>query len=307
MLNAPAESGISSQPGARTAVGWAGLTLGRWLDDLLPTLLVLAGLALFLSLSSAFGTGAVPATDRTVYWFSLLAAGRLAAFLVDTLVRTRLRSWPVWASAGLYLAIATPAVTLAVSLVTAVWFQVPLGWDHYAALLGPVLVITAAAAGLQALVHRLPYRSFGPSSGRNAWRRRGRSPGQSRIPGGGRHRRSRPTATAAEGSVVSLASRLPPLLRDADILAVSAEDHYLRIRTSAGDSLVHMRFMDALGELDGIEGSQTHRSHWVARAAVASVERRRGHTGFRLTGGVRIPVSRTYLRALREEGWMDLP
>ncbi|MNE65569.1 LytTr DNA-binding domain protein [compost metagenome] len=64
-----------------------------------------------------------------------------------------------------------------------------------------------------------------------------------------------------------------------------------------------MRLADALIELEGLEGAQTHRSWWVAKGAVASVARGDGRAALTLTGDLTAPVSRRYARALREAGW----
>ena len=45
-----------------------------------------------------------------------------------------------------------------------------------------------------------------------------------------------------------------------DLLSLRTEDHYLRIHTSAGNDLILFRLKDALGELDGADGMQVHRS-----------------------------------------------
>jgi LytTr DNA-binding domain len=97
--------------------------------------------------------------------------------------------------------------------------------------------------------------------------------------------------------------RLPPRLSGAELFAVEAEDHYLRLHTSLGQDLILMRLADALVELEGLEGAQTHRSWWVARAAVASAERLDGRAVLTLKDGAEVPVSRGFARALRTAGW----
>ena len=97
--------------------------------------------------------------------------------------------------------------------------------------------------------------------------------------------------------------RLPLKLRGAEVWAVEAEDHYLRLHTSLGQDLILMRLSDALTELDGIEGAQTHRSWWVARAAVTATERAEGRAILTLKDGAQAPVSRSFMPLLREEGW----
>ncbi|MNL69688.1 LytTr DNA-binding domain protein [compost metagenome] len=56
--------------------------------------------------------------------------------------------------------------------------------------------------------------------------------------------------------------------------------------------------------LRDVEGVQTHRSWWVARAAIAGVVEDGRKLRLRLTGGLEAPVSRTRIGALREDGWL---
>ncbi|MDB5460698.1 MAG: DNA-binding response regulator, partial [Caulobacteraceae bacterium] len=88
-----------------------------------------------------------------------------------------------------------------------------------------------------------------------------------------------------------------------ELYAVQAEDHYLRLHTSRGTDLILLRLADAVAELEGIEGAQTHRSWWVAKAAVTDVRRADGRATLTLRNGVEAPVSRSYTGALRDGGW----
>jgi DNA-binding LytR/AlgR family response regulator len=97
--------------------------------------------------------------------------------------------------------------------------------------------------------------------------------------------------------------RLPHRLRGAAVLAVAAEDHYLRVHTDQGQTMILMRLSDAVSELASIEGARTHRSWWVARAALADVERSDQRVVLVLKTGLRAPVSRSYAPVLRRLGW----
>ena len=110
-------------------------------------------------------------------------------------------------------------------------------------------------------------------------------------------------AAKADAPPPKFLDRLPPRLRGAELFAVEAEDHYLRLHTSLGQDLILMRLADALVELEGLEGAQTHRSWWVARAAVTSVERLDGRAVLTLKDGAEVPVSRGFARALRTAAW----
>jgi hypothetical protein len=98
--------------------------------------------------------------------------------------------------------------------------------------------------------------------------------------------------------------RLPVRLRGAEIWAVEAEDHYLRVHTSAGQDLILLRMADAVAELEGQAGMQVHRSWWVARAGIADARRADGRATLTLKDGAEAPVSRTYAAELRRRGWI---
>lgn len=85
------------------------------------------------------------------------------------------------------------------------------------------------------------------------------------------------------------------------IVALRAEDHYLRVYTGSGEALIHYRFSDAVREL-GDAGVQVHRSWWVARDAVERVERTGDRQALILRGGVTAPVSRGFAVPARAAG-----
>ncbi|PQA88782.1 hypothetical protein CW354_06520 [Marinicaulis flavus] len=94
--------------------------------------------------------------------------------------------------------------------------------------------------------------------------------------------------------------RLPAKYRGAALYAVSSEDHYLRVHTDRGEELILMRLADAMRELDGADGLQTHRSWWVARDGVAEASRDNGKQMLVLKSGVAAPVSRSFAKAVRD-------
>ena len=111
-----------------------------------------------------------------------------------------------------------------------------------------------------------------------------------------------PTAPEGAGPAETFLSRLPLKFRQAELYAVSSEDHYLRVHTSLGEELILMRLADAVRELDGAGGLQVHRSWWVAASAVKDVKRTGGKITLVLPSGKEAPVSRTYAAATREAG-----
>ncbi len=98
--------------------------------------------------------------------------------------------------------------------------------------------------------------------------------------------------------------RIPPAL-GAELLALSSEDHYLRVYTSAGDALIHCQLKTALAELSPDRGRQVHRSHWVAKVALRGARRVDGRWQLILSTGISIPVSRAKLSELKAAGWLQ--
>ncbi|MEL7450857.1 MAG: LytTR family DNA-binding domain-containing protein [Pseudomonadota bacterium] len=89
-----------------------------------------------------------------------------------------------------------------------------------------------------------------------------------------------------------------------DVLALQAEEHYVRVFTSTGSELVHHRFRDAVAEMPEALGLQVHRSWWVAEQAVRSAKRGSRRWQLTLDSDVAVPVSDSYVQAVRERGWL---
>lgn len=91
----------------------------------------------------------------------------------------------------------------------------------------------------------------------------------------------------------------------AGLLAVIAEDHYVRLHRADGQRpLVLYRFGDALAELAALDGEQVHRGAWVAAGAVASARRDGRRWLLVLTDATEVPVSDRYLASVRARGWL---
>lgn len=94
-------------------------------------------------------------------------------------------------------------------------------------------------------------------------------------------------------------SKLPPDLRR-DIIALEAEDHYVRVHTLHGSALVLMRLADAAALIDSRLGLRVHRSWWVAKDGVRGLEATSGRAVARLVDDRAVPISRTHLPAARD-------
>jgi hypothetical protein len=242
--------------------------------DLVRNLIVCVAAGVFLAMVGALGTLESPLPTRLLFWVPVMIGGAGIAHFVAmaTLMIPRAGANPWVFGAVLAVLVAIP-ITLLV-WVHAGWVlgtNIPVTELHL--LYGPVLLISVAMTSVIMLAS---------------------------IPGRVTH------APAADAPPVRarFVERLPAKLKGAVIYAVSAEDHYLRLHTSKGSDLILMRMSDALTELEGLEGAQTHRSWWVARDAVESVRRDGDKVMLVLKGGAEAPVSRPNVRPLREAGWL---
>jgi len=230
-----------------------------------------------LAISGAFETQSLPLWARFAYWLPVMLAGAVIGGLVswklvaiERWARSPLLSWAI-----VTVLVALP-MTVIVWTITGLAFQGQMRIERLAYFFPAVTLISAFMAGILTFTNQAPRETHGPT----------------------------PAANGEEKPIqIRFLERLPVALRGAQIYAVSSEDHYLRIHSSRGTDLILMRLSDAIGELEGIEGAQVHRSWWVARAALKSVERGDGKAVFTLTNNTQVPVSRTYAKALREIGW----
>jgi hypothetical protein len=232
--------------------------------------LVLFGL--FLGAVGPFDTNSIPVGPRYLYWQLAMVGGGLIAALIEPVIARRLSGRPRLLALAQLVAM-TPPIAVWVTLVPMVFFgQSASGW-HILAVMPDVLTINIAVVVLAWLT-------------RTALGRRD------------------PVPAAAEGLAPAvIRTRLPPRLARARLVAIEAEDHYLRIRTEAGSDLILMRFADAVAALATADGFRTHRSWWVARTAVEAAHWKGGRGELTLSDGSSAPVSRTYATTLKGTDW----
>jgi len=87
-------------------------------------------------------------------------------------------------------------------------------------------------------------------------------------------------------------NNLLPADKRGEILALSAQDHYVEIATIHGFHLNRMSMKEAVEMLPSDAGLQVHRSHWVAFNAMVSLSRTAERYQIELRNGAQIPVSR---------------
>ena len=104
-------------------------------------------------------------------------------------------------------------------------------------------------------------------------------------------------AKAGSATAKSLRDRLNGPLDDIVYLHVSG--HYLEVITLSGSAVFLKRLADAVAEL-GDRGMQTHRSYWVAYRHVIRLVRRDHRMVLLLANDHEVPVSHSYLPAVRD-------
>lgn len=233
-------------------------------------LALLAGL--FLAITGAFETGGSSLTTRLIYWTLMMLTGSMTGVGISIFTdRFGLLEERPWLQGGLIVVLLTPPLTVLVWLATTLFFcRCGLPVSRLPQFIIPVLTVTTAMTALNYLIQKKPAETHAAPSG---------------------------------SAPPRFLDRLPMKLRGAELYAVEAEDHYLRLHTSKGQDLILMRLSDAVAELEGIEGARTHRSWWVAKDAVTGAKRGDGRATLSLKGGAEAPVSRAYAGALRAAGW----
>lgn len=225
---------------------------------------IIAGL--ILSILGPFGTSRQSFVERLIYWVGLCVAGGLGAGLFD-LLHMRF-NWP--AKSWLIVLGQSVGSTLLVTLALFAIFP-PSTMPAIFVTFFYVWVIAILICGFGELL------------------RKAKKASDTDIP------------FATRPAIID---RLPPKLRNADIYAISAEDHYVRVHTSLGDEMVLMRLSDAIKEVAPTLGERTHRSWWVAEAGIDKVVRKDGKTQLELKNNITAPVSRSGQKHIKEAGWV---
>ena len=237
----------------------------------LRSLAVAIAAGFFLTFSGAFGTDEASLAGRFTYWMSLMVIGTVWGSVVSGFFFRDGR----WRTGRLWLDASIAALVMSIPFTLVVWFATQLMLGARGSLRNlPVLFLAVLAVSLAMTVINKLIET------------------------------RRAAITLADPAPPKFLERLPLKLRGAEVWAVEAEDHYLRLHTSKGQDLVLLRLADAITELHGIEGMQVHRSWWVARDAIADAKRGDGRATLTLKDGAEVPVSRTYAGLLRERGWI---
>lgn len=228
-----------------------------------------------LGASGAFGTHQLDIFPRVFYWILLIFLGGTIANLTSKLLdRIKLLEERPILYHFVHIFVIVNLITLIVISLNSVFFQVSLSVDAFLDMVPGVFLISVFMTIVHWTASHIPLQSHA----------------------------SNPQIEA--NSEIKFIERLPFKFKKAQIYAINAEDHYLRVHTSVGETMILMRLYDAIKELEGIEGSQTHRSWWVAKEAINDVVKGDGRVNFRLKNDELAPVSRSFQSALKAQNWL---
>ena len=234
-------------------------------------LLLLVAIGLLMAVLGPYRSLDVPPLRRTIYWLLAIIGGGAIGILIDFAIRKRIRGF--WRAVLGVAILMTPPVTLFVWTLNAGMLGQKVGPGGLSTLGWQVFVIALLVMAVRALL----------------WRRAIET-----------RTVVMPPLPEAERA---FRMRLSAKRRGARLIAIEAEDHYVRIHTDQGSELLTMRFSDALMELGQVHGHQLHRSWWAAGDAIEEVRWQRGSGEARLAGGLTAPVSRSFAASLRDAGW----
>ncbi len=235
---------------------------------------LLALIGAFIGVLGPFGSATMPAPPRYLYWEACIVGGGVIGITLDEAVGLRIRAF--WSRLALATGLMSPLVTAWVLLVQLGFAYQPIRAAASFQLFWQVFVVSLGVMAFRALVWRGPLTRVEVRT---------------------------VIAPPLPEAEAAFRRRLSAKRRAARLIAIEADDHYLRVHTDAGAELITLRFADALAELAGAHGHRTHRSWWVAADAIEAVRWKRGVGEARLAGDLVAPVSRTYAPALRAAGW----
>jgi LytTr DNA-binding domain len=237
--------------------------------------------AVFMTISEAMGTGVVPFWPRLLYWIIVMETGAVIGVGVTTGIQAwgRLQRHPIAEVLAISVLIALP---LTLGVIGAGIIILDMERPNLGGVFRNFLLVAFVSAIITGITYAVGSRRKALMALAAA---------------------DHPTPGATSVADDRFRLRLPLHLQSASILALVSEDHYLRVYTDAGNALILMRLSDAMVELDGQGGAQTHRSWWVSRDAIRAISRGEGKAVLTLSDGTEAPVSRTYYRTLQAASW----
>lgn len=231
------------------------------------TVIVLLGIGVVTGLAAPFQTAeAMALVPRIAYWIVTCAACYSVGFAMNAGLAPLLRQRAVWvqiAICGTLIGLVVTCVVTTINYLALDFFPRAEAWPEF---LGSILAVSIVINGILTFVDS-----------------------------------SSPQDLETTATTPALLDRLP-FDKRGPLVALSVEDHYVRVQTSKGEDLILMRLSDAIKEVGTTHGAQVHRSHWAAFDQVTSVRREGDRAILTMKNDTEIPVSRANLSKIKEAG-----
>ena len=238
----------------------------RQLHGAVPPLVLWLLISLLCAISGPFGTHeGFGLLGRLVYWGCVVGLSILGTLLIN-----RLALHKPWQKIFAWTLFAL-SIASGVYLVNGIIF----GEDRTGGLFYLIAIVGATVLVVHGMLW-LAYRSFGAPA----------------VAG---------DAPDTPDATVRFLRRLPIEARG-PLVRIEAQDHYLNVVTTKGSALILLRLSEAVEELEGAKGLQTHRSHWVLLEAVTAHRRVEGRDVLVMSDGAEVPVARTRRQAAKDAG-----
>ena len=279
----------------------------HWLDYLLFFVGIPAFIAILFSLVGIRLTNGMPYLDALVYMLLHMSIAWWSVSLGAAIIKFSFRSWrpPV---------LAICLLGLLVALIPAAFMFQALGGlyaDIYPVFAANRADLALPAWNLAYLLHFIRYSipvlplflagvygyRFVTGVDWFGYGARDTEPEVNTVREAGAEVQAKPEAKVLVSPTVGLieGTRLPSSAR---LIAVKAEQHYIKIWSDQGTDLVRYRFRDLAKNLRGYKGSQVHRSWWVNLDEVQSHRQVGRKMELIIDANLTVPVSLSYKNAV---------
>ena len=252
------------------------LTLREWRDGFLNpiALIVMAAVGGVMGVAGPLGTQDTVAVPRIIYWIWVVYSTYAIGLFFVTFLRPMLEVLPTWLRGLLMGCVNGAAIsTYIVSLNLVIFGEDFLEGNPLGFFMRVFLIALFVTLAVSMAIDHLQDR----------------------------HDEGAIKVAAKSLGMPPLMERLP-LEKRGTLMALSVEDHYVRIRTTVAETLVLMRLSDAIRETGELNGDQVHRSHWVNYDQVTAARREGDRAILTLADESEVPVSRSNLPKIKEAG-----
>lgn len=240
----------------------------NWLGELGILALLGTGFAIF----GAFGTGEMPFVLRLGYWIAGFAAAWLALQAILLITSASARLMGLSQNAAYLLAVPLLAGLIAISLSL-------FAGDIQAVSFNQFAQIALLGLAIFALFWILYARKFGSGAAAD------------------QNAATDPESEAIVVTSTPLHDRLAPTF--GPILALQAEDHYVRVIGADTSDMILINLSDAITEIGSDKGIRVHRGWWVALGAAEQLRRDGRNLQAILHNGQTVPISRANISAAK--------